>query len=452
MPTDELFSHIVTTDELLAATGDEAWLTAMLDAEAALARAEARVGVIPADAAEAIQLVCRAERFEAAEIGREARGGGNPVIPLVARMASAVAPPGRDWVHWGATSQDILDTAAVLVSRRAATVIAAELSRLADGCASLADQHRRSVMVGRTLLQPAVPITFGLKAAGWLVGVDDCRTGLDRATAGLAVQLGGAAGTLASLGSRGPAVMAAFAEELDLPEPVLPWHSARQRMAVLAGSLAMVAGTAAKISSDVGLLMQSEVAEAFEPGAAGRGGSSTLPHKRNPVGAAAVGAAARRAGALAGLVSESLSGEHERHLTSWPVEWQSLGELLALAGGAAARTCETVCGLEVDTEEMSARVRRLGGPLLAERVSLVLAERMGRQEARRAVEEAGRNAANTTAAGFADALLSNSDVAAVLDAPELDQLLEPAGYLGSNDTWIDRALAYHAECEGSLHG
>lgn len=180
--------------------------------------------------------------------------------------------------------------------------------------------------------------------------------------------------------------------------------------------------------------------------------AAVLVSRRARLVIAAVGAVARRAGALAGLVSESVTGEHERHLTSWPVEWQSLGELLALAGGAAARTSETVCGLEVDTEVMSARVRRLAGALLTERVSLVLAERIGRAEARRAVEEAGRNAANTTAAGFAASLLSNSDVAAILTASELDDLLDPNGYLGSNDTWIDRALAYHAECERSLHG
>lgn len=444
LPTDEIFSHIVTTDALLSATGDRAWLTALLDAEAALARAEARVGVIPAAAAEDITAACRSGRFDLERLGRDARAGGNPVIPLVQQLGDAAGPAAREWVHWGATSQDILDTAAVLIARRAGALVAADLARLADGCAGLAAGHRRSVMAARTLLQPALPTTFGLKAAGWLVGVTGCRSALEAALASLAVQLGGAAGTLASLGRSGPAVLSAFAAELDMPEPVVPWHSARQPMATLAGALGLSAGTAAKISGDVALLMQSEVGEAFEPAAPGRGGSSTLPHKRNPVGAAAVGAAARRATALVGLFYEALAGEHERHLVSWPVEWQTLGELLALAGGAVARTAETVNGLEVDTTAMAERVRGLAGALLAERVSLALAGRLGRSEAKRAVADAGRAATDTTADAFVAALLANRRVAEVIDRAELDELLEPAGYLGSNDTWIDRALGHHS--------
>ncbi|HET9077983.1 MAG TPA: 3-carboxy-cis,cis-muconate cycloisomerase [Acidimicrobiales bacterium] len=447
MPSDALFSHIVTTDELLEATGPGAWLAALLDAEAALARAEADTGVIPAEAAEAIAAACRADLFDPEEIGRQARAGGNPVIPLVARLVERTGAGGKDFVHWGATSQDILDTAAVLVARRAGRIIADDLCSLADGCAVLADRHRHSVMTGRTLLQPALPITFGFKAAGWLVGVTDCRGAVDRALAGLAVQLGGATGTLASLGSAGPAVAAAFARQLDLPEPVMPWHSSRQRMVALAAALGQAAGSAAKISGDVALLMQDEVAEAFEPAADCRGGSSTLPHKRNPVGAAAVGAAARRASALVGLFFGSLAGEHERPLVAWPVEWQSLGELLALAGGAVARTAETVGGLEVDVAAMSGRAESLAGALLAERVSLVLAARMGRAEARTAVAEAGRRASGTGAAQFAAALLTNTQVAAVLPAGELEEMLQPAGYLGATGIWIDRALAYHRGSE-----
>jgi 3-carboxy-cis,cis-muconate cycloisomerase len=448
LTSDELFAHIVTTDELLVATGDQGWLTGMLDVEAALARAEAAVGVIPAGAAEAISAACRPDGFDAAEIGRAARGGGNPVIPLVARLTDAVPSEARDYVHWGATSQDILDTAAVLVARRAGGLIAADLERLAASCAALAERHRATVMTGRTLLQPALPITFGLKAAGWLAAVTDCRHALDAALSGLAAQLGGAAGTLASFGPDGPAVLAAFASELGLPEPVMPWHSSRQRMAALAGALGMAAGTASKISGDIALLMQQEVREAAEPAGPGRGASSTLPQKRNPVGAAAVGAAARRAIALVGLFYEGLAGEHERHLVSWPVEWQSLGDLLALAGGAVARTAETVEGLEVDAGVMAQRTEDLAGALLSERLNLVLAGRMGRSAARTAVTEAGRKAGDTDAAAFAEALLSDPDVAAVLTRAEADDLLDPTGYLGANDVWIDRALARHNAADG----
>jgi 3-carboxy-cis,cis-muconate cycloisomerase len=445
LPTDELFAHIVTTDELLAATGDGAWLAAMLDAEAALARAEARAGVIPASAAESIVAACRPDGFDVAEIGRAAREGGNPVIPLVAALTEAVAPEARDFVHWGATSQDILDSAAVLVARRAGELIQSGLDRLGAGCADLADRHRDTLMTGRTLLQPALPITFGLKAAGWLDAVTESRSSLARSLSGLTAQLGGAAGTLASLGSDGPAVVTAFAAELGLPEPVMPWHSSRQRMAALAGAVATAAGTAAKISGDVALLMQQEVAEASEPARPGRGGSSSLPQKRNPVGAAAVGAAARRAIALVGLYYEALAGEHERHLTSWPVEWQSLGDLLCLAGGAVWRTAETVAGLEVDITAMEQRAESLAGVLLAERVSLVLAPRLGRAPARSAVREAGLRARGSTAAAWAESLLSDPAVAAVLPAAELAGLLDPRGYLGASNAWIDRALAGYDE-------
>jgi len=441
--TDDLFSPVVTTAELLAATGSRAWLTAMLDAEAALARAEASLGVIPAAAAEAIAAACHPDRFDAGALGSEARGGGNPVIPLVGRLSSVVGAEGREWVHWGATSQDILDTAAVLVARRAGRIVAADLARLAEGCAALAERHRRTVMVGRTLLQPALPITLGMKAAGWLVGVTDCRASLLMSLDALPVQLGGAAGTLASLGERGPAVLARFAAELGLPEPVMPWHSSRQPVAGLAAALGLAAGTAEKISGDVALLMQEEVGEAFEPAASGRGGSSTLPHKRNPVGAAAVGAAARRAEALVGLYFRSLAGEHERHLVSWPVEWQSLGDLLSLAGGAVARTAETVAGLEVDERAMAERVRSLAGQLMSERVSLALSARLGRAAAREAVGEAARRATDASAAAFGSSLLSDAKVSPVLSSEELDGLLDPSGYLGSSDAWIDRALAYH---------
>lgn len=223
----------------------------------------------------------------------------------------------------------------------------------------------------------------------------------------------------------------------------MPWHGGRQRMVALAGALGGAAGTAAKISGDIALLMQREVAEAFEPAGPGRGGSSTLPHKRNPVGAAAVGAAARRATALVGLFLDSMAGEHERSVASWPVEWQSLGDLLALAGGAVARVAETVTGLEVDADAMAERVAALGGSLLAERVALALAPRLGRAGAREAVAAAGLRASGTDAAAFGAALLADEHVAGVMGRAELDDLLRPERYLGSTDVWIDRALAHH---------
>lgn len=443
MISDSLFDLIVTTDELLAATGAEAWLAAMLDAEVALARAEAAVGVIPAEAATAIEVVSKPHNFDLASIARDARNGGNPVIPLVEALTALTSEAGRDWVHWGATSQDILDTAAALVARRAGCIVLDDLARLAQACAFLAEAHRGSLMTGRTLLQPALPTTFGFKAAGWLLGATDSADMLEPALEHLPAQLGGAVGTLASLGSAGPAVVEAYAGILGLRVPIMPWHSVRTPIVSVSCALAVCAGISAKISGDVAMLMQSEVAEAFEPGGRGRGGSSTLPHKRNPVGAAAVGAAARRSATLAGGMFESLVGEHERHLVSWPVEWQTLGDLLALAGGAVSRTVETVTGLEVDTARMATNTRSLSGMLLSERVALTLAPRLGRSAAKEAVARAVDRSADRSAAAVAAALIGDPSVAAVSSRDELEVLLDAGGYLGSADLWIDQALEAH---------
>jgi 3-carboxy-cis,cis-muconate cycloisomerase len=444
-----LFSPITTTDALLELTGDRAWLQAMLDAEAALAQAEAEVGVVPAGAAEAISQCCQAERFDPAQLGRAARAGGNPVIPMVQALTSMVAPDARRWVHWGATSQDVLDTAAMLVARRAVELIAADLARLADGCDTLAGSHRHTLMAGRTLLQPALPITFGLKAAWWLAGVTDCRHELRHATSQLAAQLGGASGTLAALGDQGIEVAAAYAHRLGLPEPVVPWHTARQRVARLAGALAMISGTAAKVSGDVALLMQAEVSEASEPAGPGRGGSSTLPQKRNPVAAAEVGSAARRAVALLPVFYGGLAAEHERSLSAWPAELHSLGDMLRLAGGAASLTADTVGALEVDSIKMAAHVEDSAGVLLAERLSLALAPHLGRAGARDAVVAAARRAGSGRREAVAAELIADPAVSAAISPADVNRLLDPEGYLGVSQAWIDRARAYHRALSGS---
>jgi 3-carboxy-cis,cis-muconate cycloisomerase len=432
---DDLFAPIFTSDELSDATGDRAWLQALLDAEAALARSEADCGVIPAAAAEIIAGACRAEDFDPLSLGRASRQGGNPVIPLVAALRARLPPPARSWVHWGATSQDILDSAAMLVAERTSALIDGDLTRLGVACARLARSHRDTLMAGRTLLQQALPITFGLKAASWLTGVQAAHDELRHARAGLAAQLGGATGTLASLGGEGPAVVAAFARQLRLPEPLLPWHGARQRVAVLAGALGVVAGSAAKIASDVILLAQTEVHEAHEHDA---GGSSALPHKRNPAASVAVVAAARRAHALLPVLFSALVAEHERAAGPWHAEWQSLSQLLALAGGAASRTADVVDSLEVAPGAMAANLGDLGGTLLSERLVLAVTAITGdRDAARAAVEQAWRAAPGD----FAAALAADPVIGGVLDRSHIDALLDPAGYLGATQTWIDRALA-----------
>ncbi len=445
LPTDAgLFAPIVTDDDLLAATSDGAWLQALVDVEAALARAEADIGIIPPDAAEDIAGCCREDLFDPAELGRAARLGGNPVIPLVRALSATVAAENRQWVHWGATSQDIMDSAMMLVARRALAVVEHDLEALADACATLAGRHRATPMAGRTLLQQALPITFGLKAAGWLVATMDVQASLRHAGSRLAVQLGGAAGTLAAFGAEGPAVAGRLAARLGLAEPLLPWHTSRHRVAELGAALGIVAGTSAKIAYDVALLMQTEVGEAFEPAAAGRGGSSTLPQKRNPVGAAAVRAAAQRAQALVTVLLAGMVQEHERAVGGWQAEWETLTELLRLAGGAAARVSETVAGLEVDAAAMAENLARTGGLVMAERVALALSRSVDRHQAADAVRRAGQRA-RASNRSFADALVDEPLVSTVLSASDIHDLLDPAGYLGATGTFIDRALRTHRE-------
>jgi len=328
------------------AVSDEAWLRAMLEAERALAAAEARVGVLTQAGADAVLAACGGP-FDLEELVERGRRVGNPVEPLV-RSLRERAPQ----AHWGATSQDILDTAAALIAREATALIAQDLEGVAAACAQLAERHRTSVAAGRTLLQQAVPTTFGLKAANWLVGVVHSRERL--LAARLPAQLGGAAGTLAALGNRGVDVLRAYAEELDLPEPVIPWHTRRLPLAELGAALSVAAGFLAKIALDLVLLAQTEVGEVRE---SADGGSSTMPHKRNPVGSARARACALRAQAVAGVLLSALSQEHERAAGAWHAEWGALSETLALTGAAAAGIREALEGLEVDAERMRANIR-----------------------------------------------------------------------------------------------
>ena len=348
MPFEALFA----AERFRDSVSDEAWLRGMLAAERALAAAEARVGVVSAAAAEAIAACCSVERFDVEALAVDGRRVGNPVEPLVRALREQVGGDAAQDVHRGATSQDVLDTAAALVARDALRLVDEELDRLAAACARLADTHRGTVMAGRTLLQQATPTTFGLKAAGWLLGVVQARNRL--AGVQLPAQLGGAAGTLAGLGERGPEVLRAFAEALDLPEPALPWHAVRVPVAELGAALAIAAGAAEKIALDVVLLAQTEVAEVREPA---DGGSSTMPHKHNPVGSVLARACAIRVRAAAAVLLATLPQEHERAAGAWHAEWSALCDALALTGGAVSWARETLDGLEVDVDRMRANVR-----------------------------------------------------------------------------------------------
>ncbi len=435
-----MFEELFVPAAFRAAVSDRAWLQAMLDAEAALARAEARAGVIPGEAAETIAACCRAELYDAAELARAGRAAGTPAEPLARELRRAVGGSAARYVHWGATSQDIVDTAAMLVCRQALDLVLGELDSVAAACARLADDHRATLVAGRTLLQQAVPTTFGLKAAGWLVGVVEARQRLAAIRElRLAAQLGGAAGTLAALGDRGLAVHGFFAEELDLVEPALPWHTIRVRVAELGGALDAAAGAVAKIALDVALLAQTEVGEVAEPSGEGRGGSSTLPHKRNPVGSAVASACARQAHAAAAVLTGGLAQEHERAAGAWQAEWRALSDALALTGAAAAAIREVVAGLEVDAERMRANLDATQGLVMAERVSFLLAEHVGRGEAQELVRAACERSVETEAP-LRDVLLDDPTVTRLLGRDEIDAAFDPSGYLGAADAFVGRAL------------
>lgn len=429
------FSAIFVPQELREAVSDRAWLQGMLDAEHALARAGAAVGLVPEDAATRIGEACRAELYDPEHIAAEGRAAGNPAEPLVRELRAAVGDETAGYVHLGATSQDIVDTAAMLVCRRATELVLAELDRLADGCAALADAHRSTPMAARTLLQQAVPTTFGLKAAAWLATVLEARRRLATVREErLAAQLGGAAGTLAALGDEALEVVRLYAEELALAEPLLPWHTNRQRVAELGAALDGVAGAAAKVGRDIVLLAQSEVGEVAEASA---GRSSTMPQKRNPVRSTLAVACARLANAHAGVLLGGLAHEHERGVGGWHAEWEALSGALAFAGGAAAAAADAVAGLEVDTGRMRANLEASGGLLVAERVAFALAPRLGRSRAHDLVAEAAR------ARSFREALLADERTG--LSTDELDALLDPTGYLGAAEALVARALGEYAE-------
>jgi len=337
-----------------------------------------------------------------------------------------------------------MDTASVLIAHRTLPLIDAELAGIAEASARLAADHRSTPLAARTLLQQALPTTFGLKAAGWLVAVDEARSLLEATP--LEVELGGAAGTLASLGEHGLEVLAFLAEELGLEEPVLPWHTRRVRVGQLGAALALAAGTVEKIALDVKLMAQTEVGELSESSAGGRGGSSTLPHKRNPVGSALAIACAHGVRGAASVLIAGLAQEHERAGGAWQAEWDALSRALALTGGAAAALREALDGLEVHPDRMRANVELTGGLLMAESVSTALTDRLGRAEAKRLVSEVAGRAADA-GQPLRDALIADERIE--LSEDEIDRALDPASYLGSAEAFVDRALEAHGR---RVHG
>ena len=442
-----LFDPVLARGAVPGLVDDEAWLHGMLTAEAALAAASAEVGLLPGAAADAIAAACRVEAFDLGALGREAAASGNPVVPLVRALTARVRAEAGDeaagWVHHGATSQDILDTAAVLVTRAGLRAVEADLRDAASSAARLAREHAGTLMAGRTLLQQALPVTFGLKAAGWLVALDDATGAVRQGAARLPAELGGAAGTLASLGKHGVAVLRAYARALGLAEPTLPWHTARTPLVEAATAAGIAAGVAGKVALDVVLLAQTELGEVTED-APGRGGSSTLPHKRNPVAAVAARAAAAQAPGLVATLLSGMPQEHERAAGLWHAEWRPLRELLISTGSAVSWVAESLRTLEVRPERMRAGLDSTSGLLLAERVSSALRPAMGRLGAHDLVEAACRQAVDQQR-DLLDVLLATPAAVEALGEQRLRTLLDPADYLGSTPEFIARALRRHEE-------
>jgi 3-carboxy-cis,cis-muconate cycloisomerase len=434
------------------ATGDTAYLRGMLDAEAALTRAQATLGYAPASAAVAVTAAAAdTARYDARDLALRARPGGNPVIPLVADLTAAVAernPDAAPYVHRGATSQDILDTATMLVAVRALEPAVADLDRTAQALARHAAEHRDTPMPGRTLTQHAVPTTFGLKAAGWRGLVLDARDRLAAVRRALPAQLGGAAGTLAAFHAFAEAdgspvrpdpglrLVAAYAAETGLAEPALPWHTLRTPVADLGGALAFTAGALGKIAADVLLLSRTEIGEVAEGSG---GGSSAMPHKANPVRATLIAAAARQVPALACVLYGGLAAEDERPAGAWHAEWQPLREALRLTGGAARGAAELAEGLRIHPHRMRNNLEATGGLIVTEHLTAVLAALTGRAEARQALARAARRAVEDRL-GLDAALREEPALAGVLTKERLRELTDPLAYLGSAGALVDRAL------------
>jgi 3-carboxy-cis,cis-muconate cycloisomerase len=439
-----LLAPMLSSAAMRAVCDDAAYLQHMLDFEAALARAAAATGVIPARTAAPIAKACKAAAFDLSALAEAATRSGNLAIPLVKALTADVAKTDAEaarYVHWGATSQDVIDTAAMLTLRAAIDALLSDIDRAIAGFARLARQHRHIAVVARTWLQHALPMPFGLKLAEYAAALHRSRTRLQRLRSeALALQFGGAAGTLAALGDKGLLVAERLAQELKLPLPDAPWHTHRDRIAEAASVLAIIAGTCGKIARDIQLMMQTDVAEAFEPSGEGRGGSSTMPHKRNPVAAATALAAATMAPNLAATIFAAQVQDHERSAGPWHAEWPTLPSLLLVTSGALAAIVDIAEGLEVDAARMRVNLDATGGLIMAEAVTMALAEKIGKSEAHHLVEAASKKAV-AEKKGLRDVLTKDPKVVAHLSADKLTKLFEPMAYQGVSQALIDRLLA-----------
>ncbi|QHF49361.1 MULTISPECIES: 3-carboxy-cis,cis-muconate cycloisomerase [Pseudomonas] len=445
-PGNQLFDAYFTARDMREVFCDQGRVQAMLDFEAALARAEARVGLIPSAAVAPIAAACNARLYDFAALGEAIATAGNSAIPLVKALGKQIAATSAEaerYVHLGATSQDVMDSGLVLQLRQALVLIEDDLAQLADSLAVQAQRHAATPLAGRTWLQHATPVTLGMKIAGWLGAVTRSRQRLRELKPRLLVlQFGGASGTLAALGEQALPIAEALAEELQLTLPEQPWHTQRDRVVEFGAVLGLIAGSLGKFGRDISLLMQTEAAEVFEPSAPGKGGSSTMPHKRNPVGAAVLIGAATRVPGLVSTLFSAMPQEHERSLGLWHAEWETLPEICCLVSGSLQQARLLADGLEVDAERMGRNLDLTQGLVLAEAVSIVLAQRVGRDTAHHLLEQCCKRAV-AEQRHLRAVLGDEPQVTAELSNAELDHLLNPAHYLGQAKTWVERAVAEH---------
>ena len=441
-----LYASLFYQADMTEIFSDHALLKYMIQAEVALAKAQAQVGVIPESAAAIIADVANTQGIQAIDFENLAIAtglAGNIAIPFVKQFTAAVKAVDEDasrYVHWGATSQDILDTACILQARDALDVVEFQLRHAYAASLELAEKYRAEVMIGRTWLQQALPITFGHKAARWASSFKRDLDRLEQMKARvLTAQLGGAVGSLASLLDQGSTVVEAYAAQLNLSVPTCTWHGERDRIIETAGFLAIVVGNTGKMARDWSLMMQTEIAEVFEPTAKGRGGSSTMPHKRNPVAAASILAAANRVPALMSSMYQSMVQEHERSLGAWHAEWLALPEIFQLCAGALQRTVEVLQGLEVNSKNMQRNIEMTQGLIMAEAVMMALAPKMGRLNAHHLVEKACKQAV-AEQSHLQDIVSSFAEVKQHFSADELTHIFKPESYLGNIQDQIDAVL------------
>jgi 3-carboxy-cis,cis-muconate cycloisomerase len=436
-----VFRDIFTTEDMRRVFSDEQRIAYYLEFEAALARVQARLNIIPAEAAQEIERICRVENIDFAKLKKQTERIGYPVLPVVQQIVEKCAKGLGEWCHWGATTQDITDTATVMQIRAALELVETDMEAIAAALADLSRRYRDTPMAGRSNLQQAVPITFGFKAASLLAAMQRHRQRLAELRPRVLVgEFAGAAGTLSSLGTDGLKVQAALMQELGLGQPEIAWHTVRDRIAEVGCFLGVLTGTLGKLAMDVKLLMQTEVAEVFEPFHEARGSSSTMPQKRNPISCLYIHSTAALVRQNAAALMEAAVADHERSTGPWEIEWIALPEIFLLAAGCLAQSRDLAAGLQVDGERMRANLDMTHGMVVSEAVMMGLGPKLGRQRAHDLVYDICRKVA-ATGRPLVDLLAEDKEIAPHASRAELAALCDPANYLGLAGEMVDRVLA-----------